>query len=96
MVEPERRTLIPANVDTTEDLSGCILAESGRAFVSLAIRLKQIDGLNHNAVVVRPGRASSRPSDSCQVWSTVKRAAGVHYSIKTPGCDGQLDPEEAA
>ncbi len=54
--ELPRSTLIPRLVQRDVDLTGCVLAESGDALVSKAIRLKQIDGLNHNAVVIGPGK----------------------------------------
>ncbi len=50
-----RPVLRNAGTPTSElDLSGCVLAVSHTALASLAIRLKQIDGLNHNAVIVGP------------------------------------------
>jgi hypothetical protein len=54
--EPKRRPVLPITAEASllEDLTGCVLAESGSALVSKLIRLKQIDGLNHNAVVVGP------------------------------------------
>jgi hypothetical protein len=55
VAELPRSTLIPRLVPRDVDLTGCVLAESGDALVSKAIRLKQIDGLNHNAVVIGPG-----------------------------------------
>ena len=54
---PSRRSLLPDADDVASlDLTGCVLAESATAVVSLLIRLKQIDGLNHNAVVVGRGQ----------------------------------------
>lgn len=53
---PHRRPLLPDGDDAAAlDLTGAVLAESANAPVSLAIRLKQLDGLNHNAVVVGRG-----------------------------------------
>jgi hypothetical protein len=55
---PTRRPLLPDADEVGHlDLTGCVLAESSNAVVSLLIRLKQVDGLNHNAVVVGPGQA---------------------------------------
>lgn len=42
------------------DLTGCVLAVSSTSLSSMAIRLKQVDGLNHNAVVT--GRSTSDPT----------------------------------
>lgn len=70
--EQARRPLLRGADDdkTLDDLAGCVVAESSDALVSRLIRLKQLDGLNHNAVIV--GRA---PSDDDGKWLVAEAVA---------------------